>query len=290
MTRRRTSLLWMLAFVALWAIIEAMAAHAHRRYSPYQVVWTRYGVHLLLMLAIWGWRQPANNLWRTRRPLLQLGRSLLMLGMPASWVMALGHGVDHDTLMAIFWVSPLLIVVLSALLLQEHPPLTLWIASAAACVGAELLSPPGPLPQAHLLVFPLGMAATFSLYVVMTRWLRDDGTRVNLFYTALGVFLALTPLMPRVWVTPEFHDLLLMVAIGLLGWLALFALDKFASSVPVSLGAPLTSLQLPIALAFSLSLGRHLAHWTELAGLVVVAGAAAGAWLLAPHLTLREAA
>ena len=85
MSPRRRAMLLMLGFVTLWALIEAMAAHVLRRYSPYQVVWTRYAVHLLLMLLVWGWRQPAT-LWRTGRPVFQLARSLLMLGMPASWI------------------------------------------------------------------------------------------------------------------------------------------------------------------------------------------------------------
>ncbi|MGQ3076253.1 MAG: hypothetical protein ACT7A5_34725, partial [Ferrovibrionaceae bacterium] len=64
MTANRRAILLMLAFVLLWAGIEAMAANVLRHYSPYQVVWTRYAVHLALMLALWGWREPAS-LWQT---------------------------------------------------------------------------------------------------------------------------------------------------------------------------------------------------------------------------------
>jgi hypothetical protein len=52
-------MLWMIAFAALWAFGEAAVASRLRHpYSPYQVVWARYGSHLAIMLAIWGWRDP----------------------------------------------------------------------------------------------------------------------------------------------------------------------------------------------------------------------------------------
>jgi drug/metabolite transporter (DMT)-like permease len=41
-------MLLMLAFVSLWAAIEAMAAHVPQHDSPDQVVWTRAAVHLAL--------------------------------------------------------------------------------------------------------------------------------------------------------------------------------------------------------------------------------------------------
>jgi drug/metabolite transporter (DMT)-like permease len=242
MTLTRRSLLLMVAFVALWAAVEAAAGHLHHAYSPYQVVWTRYAVHLTLMLAVWGLSEPIS-LVRTGRPVFQIARSLLMLGMPCSLIIALSHGVDQGTVLAIFWLSPLLIFAFAKILLGERASLALWLAAACASAGAILLVGPGSLPAPLLLIFPAGMAITFSLYVVMTRSLRSERTRANLFYTALGVFLALCPVMPRLWVTPTVHDLLVLVTIGVVGFAALWALDRTAADAPVSASAPLTALQ-----------------------------------------------
>ena len=154
MTGARRSMLLMVAFVALWAALEALAAKVGAHYSPYQVVWTRYAVHLLFMLALWGWREPAT-LWRTRRPGFQLTRSMLMLGMPASWVFAMNAGVASGTLMSIFWLSPLLILAFARIFLGERAPASLWLICGIACVGALMLTLPGSLPSAPLLVFPL---------------------------------------------------------------------------------------------------------------------------------------
>jgi hypothetical protein len=82
----------------------------------------------------------------------------------------------------------------------------------------------------------LTSAASFSLYVVMTRMLRGESLRANLFYTALGVFAVLSLFMPTVWVTPTSHDARVMVLIGALGLVALLALDRMSETCALHLG------------------------------------------------------
>src|ERR1051325_11973982 len=69
-------------------------------------------------LAIWGGSNP-SLLWRTRRPVFQVARSLLMLGMPVCFILALGQGSPVETVLAVFWLSPLLIVALARAFLGE---------------------------------------------------------------------------------------------------------------------------------------------------------------------------
>ena len=287
MTGARRSMLLMVAFVALWAALKALAAKVRAHYSPYQVVWTRYAVHQLFMLALWGWREPAT-LWRTRRPGFQLARSMLMLGMPASWVFAMNAGVA-STLMSILWLSPLLILAFAGVFLGERAPASVWLICGIACVGALMLTVPGPLPSAPLLVFPLGMAVTFSLYVVMTQSLRSETTRANLFYTALGVFVVLTPFMPRIWFTPSLHDMMVLGGVGLLGYLALCALDRLAAAARVSVAAPLGCLQLVFTVVIAWGFGDHRHAPLALIGLLLIAGTALYVWASAPRLIVEAA-
>ncbi|MEW6704982.1 MAG: DMT family transporter [Pseudomonadota bacterium] len=284
MSTGRVSMLWMVAFAAVWALVEAIAAEVLRSYSPYQVVWTRYAVHVGLMLALWGWREPAS-LWHTRRPLYQFARSMLMLGMPASWIIGLQHGLSFSTQTAVFWISPLLILALASLVLGERAPLRHWLAAAVACAGAVLISHPSEPGSLQLLVFPLAMALTFSLYIVMTRSLRSETTRANLFYSALGVLLALSPFIPSIWITPSPQHLLVMAAIGVLGFVALYAVDRMAASAPVSVSAPLACLQLGFTLIVARTLGHGHADRLALAGLALVAGAALYVWYRDPAVS-----
>lgn len=271
MSAERRAYLLVVAFVALWAVVETIAHHVVFRYSPFQVVWTRYAVHLLLMLAIWA-RTPAA-LWRTRRPGYQLGRSLLMLVMPGSWALAMAGGTPGNVIMALFWVSPVMVLLLAAWLLGERPGALSWAATIAGYAGVLLTFRP-PLPAGSQLLLPLLMGLSFSLYVVLTRPLRFEATRVNLFYSALGVFLVLTPLMPRVWQAPPLHDVAIFIVIGVLGYLALWCVDRFAALAPVSLTAPVLYLHIGFLTLASLGgVGR-----SALLGAVAVALIAAVVW------------
>ena len=61
----------------------------------------------------------AVALVRTRRPVFHLARSMLMLGMPASWVIGMQAGLPGGVVMTGFWISPLLILT-SALHLMHY--------------------------------------------------------------------------------------------------------------------------------------------------------------------------
>ena len=263
-----------IAFVVGWTVVELIAAGVLARVSPFQVVWTRYVVHLVLMLLVFGWRRPAR-LWRSRRPAYQLLRSLLMVGMPASWIFAMQAGVDAGLLMAIFWLSPLIVLALARIMLAEVAPAGVWIAALIGWAGAFLVLGHNALPAAPmLLLLPLAMAACFSLYVVMTRSLRDEETRANLFYSAGGVALFLTPFMPAVWATPAAGDLLVMSAVGVLGFLSLLALDRMAAAAPVSRTAPMLYLQVPTTIVLLLGSGDGAITWRIAAGLLLIVFAA----------------
>ena len=228
----RHGLMLTTAFVALWAAEEALTGLLMARYGLDQIVWMRFMWHLLLLYVLFGRREP-SLLWRTRRPLFQLARAAMMVGMPACWVMGVHRGLSPATLMSVFWLSPLMILALARLFLGERASVQVWLAALVACGGVFALTGPHSVPRPLLLVFPLGMALCFSAYVVMTRSLHTERTRTNLFYTALGVFLALSPAMPGLWITPGARDLAVMVAVGLLGLAALWALDRSVAAAPV---------------------------------------------------------
>ena len=288
MSPGRRSMLLMMAFVVVWTVVELIAAGVLARFSPYQVVWTRYVVHLLVMVLIFGWHKP-QRLWRTGRPTYQFARSMMMVGMPASWIVATQAGVDSATIMTIFWISPLLILALARVLLGEVAHPLIWILSLVGWGSAYLVFGGGRLAYAPaLLLLPLGMALSFSLYVVMTRSLRSETTVANLFYSALGVALVLTPFMPGVWIIPTAQDLLIMVAVGVLGLLTLLALDRMAAAAPVSRAAPLVYLQIPIAVACHAGLSHQFPGRRIGLGVSLILVCALFVWLRESRLTVQD--
>jgi drug/metabolite transporter (DMT)-like permease len=255
MNATRRGMLFMIAFALLWALVEAFAGLLSRAYSPYQVVWARYGSHLAIMLAIWGWRDPLV-LVRTGRPALQIARSLLMLVMPSAWILSLQRGMAPNNVLAIFGVAPLIMCALGAILLNERPTRGIWVSAAVVSAGAMFCLSLHGLPSLTAVAGALTSAGSFSLYVVMTRMLGGERLRANLFYTALGVFAALSLFVPKFWITPTPHDALVMVLIGALGLLALLALDRAAQTAPVSSGGAMVDTRL-LVLIGGIAVGHH---------------------------------
>lgn len=286
MSPARRSACFALLFAALWALVELLAGGVLRAYSPYQVVFTRYAVHLALASALWGWRGPAG-LVHTGRPVFQIARSLLMLAMPASWVMATEGGVPLETTLAVFWLSPVLVLAFSRAVTGERNPPRAWALAAAASAGAMALQRPHTLPPPGALAYPLGMAASFSLYVAMTRALRTEPLRANLVHTALWVAAPLSVAMPRLWISPTLPDLGAMIGVGLLGFACLWALDRAAASAPLATSAPFLALQAPLALGLATLGGAESPGPRRALAVALVVTAAAWAWRRepAPYVT-----
>lgn len=269
---RRRAIVLLAGFAFAWVLVEeVVGARLQGHYPLMQVVWCRYAAHLVVLLALRGWRRP-SRLWRTRRPVYQLARSMMMLVMPLSFAMAVQGGTPPGTVWAVFWIAPLLILAFARWMLGERASWQLWLGAAAgALAAAGMLVPSQPIAPQQLLL-PGAMALSFAVYVVMTRSLRSEPVQANLFYTALGVFIALTPFMPGTWVMPSARDALVLFAIGLVGLVALLALDRSAAVAPVSGAAPALYLHLPCVAAVALVMeGQRPTLRTVAAGLLIAA-------------------
>lgn len=274
------AMLLMVVFVLAWALLEGVVgAQLQHHYSLMQVVWWRYAAHLALMLLVWGWRQP-SRLWRTNRAVFHLSRSVCMLVMPLSFAMAMAAGEGVHMVWALFWLAPLMILALAAWWLREQVPPLAWLTVAGGLLAAFVMFDP-KFPRSPAMFFwPLLMASSFALYVAMTRSLRDEPVLTNLFYTALGVFVLLSLTMPWLFTMPTPHDALVLTAIGVVGFGALWALDRACEATHLFRTTPVLYLHLAgMVVIESLWRGTGLSR-RELLAMGVIALVVAVAWML----------
>lgn len=277
MKHDRPDVRYALVFGALWAAEEALTGLLLPRYGLGQVVWMRFVFHLLLVLLIWG-RTDLGSLVRTRRPVLHLARAMVLVAMPACWALGMRRGLPAATLMSVFWLAPLLILAMARLTLRERIAPKVWVVTALASIGVFVMTGPHRLPEATLLVYPMGMALSFSVFLVLTRVLRDDPEPVGLMYLGLGVCVLLAPVLPGSWTTPRPFDLLVTGAIALAGIGALLAMGRLVSGSRLSRSAPMAYLQIPFAMGLGWWLGREAPGWHGGAGLAVVLLSVLLAW------------
>ena len=264
-------------FSLIWAVVERVAPAAGL--AGEQIVWMRYGVHLIALTLICVWRGGFAFV-KTRHAGLQVIRSLCMLGMPMLFLMALRR-MHPNTALAILWIMPLALAVGGAR--GTRAPLKNRIAVSIAFAGVMIiLDPPAPSLGLHTLVFPAGAACCFCAYLLLTRHLSGEPEKVQLFYTGFWVFIALSFRAPGFWQRPTTEGLAIAVFIGVAGLAALWSVD-----LALKLGSPVTFaaafyLQ-PVFAAVVDALASHSYPPARvLAGMLVVCAGIAAEVLVAP--------
>jgi drug/metabolite transporter (DMT)-like permease len=228
-------------FTLAWALVEIIGS-ATGGVSAYQVVWTRYGVHLAFMALVFGPRRKLALL-RTKKLPSQIFASLLMLGMPLCFIWELQRMPVQDA-SVVFWIAPAMIVVMSMVMGRKYGGMGTVVATVIGLLGAVLICDPdaGVLRRGALL--GVGMAVCFSLYVIVVKSMSGEALLTKLFHTALWVFIALSLGLPYFWKTPTVRGTGAMIVIGLLGWIGLLSLDLAIEVMPVGILAPVLYTQL----------------------------------------------
>jgi drug/metabolite transporter (DMT)-like permease len=227
-------------FTLTWEVMERVATAAG--VTVYQVVWTRYAIHLAFLAIVFG---PRHGLGLVRSSLLpqQIFRSLLMLGMPLCFIWGVQRMPFQD-LLGVFWTAPILVIVIATMTGDHSGGMLTLAAAVIGFIGALLICKPGAGVFHPAALLALGMAACLAAYPIVSRGMRHEPELVKLFHTALWVFIPLSCVMPFFWQTPTMRGFMAMSAVGVLGCGGLYALDRSVEIAPPALIAPVLYTQL----------------------------------------------
>ncbi|WP_425403278.1 DMT family transporter [Hwanghaeella sp.] len=238
----------MMAAVLFIAGQEAIAKHLTQEGLPLsQVIWARYASHLLLML-LFLLPRDGLSVFRSTRPVAQVGRSMLLLIDTILYFLALTF-LSLVEVTAIVFVAPIMVVLLAKPLLGETLTARRLIAALVGFVGVLIIVRPGfdGLSWPALLV--IGSAICIALFSLATRRMRSvDPSRVTMLYTALVGTVAASCWVPFEWVAPSLEHWALMIAIGVLGGTGHGLLIVAHQDAPASTIAPFMYIQILWAL------------------------------------------
>lgn len=270
-------IVFMLVGVAMFGTGEAVVKTLAQRYDVIQVVWARYTFHGLLFLAIFA-RSGIINQIRTPRPMLQVGRSILLLTATLLFFTALRFLQLADAV-AINFVAPLLVTVFSVPFLGEKVGVRRWSAIGVGFVGALIIIRPGVGTMNWAAVLPLGTALCYSLYQIMTRIAsRTDDARTNLFWTSAVAILVMSGAAPFVWITPNAFDWALMVSTGLLFGLGHYLIIRGLEITPASVLSPFSYTQIVWVTIMGYLVFDHLPDQFTVAGATLVIASGLYVW------------
>jgi drug/metabolite transporter (DMT)-like permease len=229
----RLGVLLMIGGTMLFTTGEAIVKHLARDYEITQIVWARYTFHTLFTL-IFLLRTGVLRQARTRRPWLHIARSALMLAATMLFFTALRYLPLADAV-AINFIMPALVTAFSIPILNEQVGIRRWIAILVGFAGVLVIIRPGMGVMHWAAVLPLGTAACYAFYQILTRIAsRTDDTNTSLFWTSAFGVVVTTAAVPFVWAAPDTAGWALMVGLGAvygLGhWLVIRALEVAAAS------------------------------------------------------------
>lgn len=262
----------MCAAVICFSLLDTSAKWLGGVMSPLQVVLARYVGSMAMVLLLFNpWSRP--GVLRTKRPWLQWGRSLLLLGSTALNFIALQYLQLAETV-SIMFATPLLVALVSGPLLGEWAGPRRLAAIGVGFLGVLIVTRPGfggMHPAAILSVFG---CICYAFYSLATRVLSaHDSSETTMIYSGLVGSLAMLPLLPWIWTTPTTPlPWLLMLATGVFGGFGHWLLILAHRLAPATVLAPFIYSQIIwMVLLGWLVFGQWPDRWTFIGGAVVVA-------------------
>lgn len=260
-------MLAMLCFAGMDAISKFLVAD----YPVGQMMWIRY-----ILVFFFAWfivrRQGLRNALKTRRPGLQIVRSLVAVVEGGMFVLAFRYLPLADT-HAIAATSPLIVIALGVVFLGERAGPARWLAVIAGFIGVMMIIRPGLRVLEWPVLLPLVGAAMWAGYQVMTRLAaRHDSPDTSLIWSVLVALVATTFVGPIDWRWPTAMAWVLMVIIAAMGAVAHYALIKALDYAEAGAVQPYSyTLLVWAALLGAVVFGDVPDGWTILGAAIVVA-------------------
>ena len=268
--------LYLLGGVFLFAWMDCTTKYLTALYPPPLVVAVRYVVHCALMVAVLA---PSRGMGfaSTNRTGLVLVRAA-SLAATSLFVTLAFRRMPVAEASAIIFVSPLLVMLLAGIVLQEKIGAPGWLGALAGFGGVLLIARPGSGLDGMGVAFALAAAVVTALYQLLSRLLASTETTVAmLFYTSLVGATVFGAMAPWFWVgaRPSAWQTVLFLSTGALGCVGHFLYTAAHRYAPASALAPLQYVQLLWACLFGWRVFGHVPDRLSLLGMGIVAAAGA---------------
>ena len=229
---------------ACFTVIDVSVKHLSERYPVPLLVWARWSVQALLMLALLGpklrWK-----LIRTSRPILQLARGALLIASSVCFFFGLSY-LPIAEATALNYMSPILVTLMAGWWLGERLTRPRWAFIVAGMIGMLLIVRPGSQVLAPAALFSLGAAFLYATFQILTRKLAGEDLMVLLMYPALVGTVVLSIPVPFLHDSTWYpiRDIIMFLGMGIMGFLGHLLFIRAFQLASASALAPFTYMQL----------------------------------------------
>jgi drug/metabolite transporter (DMT)-like permease len=239
------------------------------------LVWFRYIVHLLLVLAF---VLPTKGLGilRSKTPGLQCVRAIAMLSATLTFFTSLWY-LPQAEATAIIFISPLIMLAVAPWILKEPMRKTRWVAAGFGFIGILLvIRPSAGLPVAGV-VTGLLTACLFATQHLTTRLVAQDNPFTTMLWSAglgtLALACTLPFSLPSAWSTlanMEPWVWVVMLSTGFTGGVGHLLQIQAYRFAPASMLAPFIYLQMTVAATMGWLIWSHFPDATTWLGIAII--------------------
>lgn len=261
-------------------------------YALHQVILIRAFIGMALVLAVMAYSAAGLKQVRTRRIGAHALRvSIVMVSNITYFVgLSLMHLADA---VAVAFVAPLFVTLMSAVILREQVGPRRWAAVAVGLLGVVIMTRPGQgiIQPAAILV--LISAFCYASSHMMTRRMRDSESAMTLnFYVQCGFILVSTSFgliagdghlaqapgstwefLFRPWIMPPVADWWAFVATGMAVGIGGLMMSQAYRTTEAALVAPFEYIGMPMAIFWGLVVFHTVPDQTAWAGIALICGA-----------------
>ena len=259
-----------LASTVFLGVSDVTAKYLSATLPSIEIAWLRFLVFALIMVPAMVPGTPIYSL-KTRSLGLQLMRGAALLGSSLFFISGLRY-LPIAEASATGFVSPLFVTALSIIFLSERVGVRRWLATACGLIGVLIILRPGTSAFHPAAFFPIVSALAWASTLIMTRMMSGREHAVTtMTYSSIAGVAILSGLVPFVWVTPSWHDVLFGILIGVAStagqWIVVLAFRYADASVL----APFSYTQLLwVSILGFLVFGEVPDAWTIVGAAVIV--------------------
>ena len=257
---------------ACFTSMDVTVKYLSQRYPVPLLVWARYGIQALVMVAFLAPRVQWN-LVRTRHPTLMIARGIVLLMSSVCFFSALRY-LPLAEATALNYSTPILVTLAAGAFLHERITIPRWIFVVAGFVGMLLIVRPGSDVLGAPSLYALGAAMFYASFQILTRKLAGEDSMSLLFYPALCGGVLMTACLPLFDYHAHFPplDMALILGIGVVGTVGHFLFILAFKQASASSVTPFTYMQVVWSTLAGWVVFKAFPDAWALSGMVVIAG------------------
>ena len=254
-------------------VMDGLAKFLSADLPVLQITWARYFFTVAFTFPVMFFFYNKQLVW-SDKPKLQILRGLILLCANICFFYAISI-IPLAKALTLAFVAPLIVTAFSPMLLGEKVGFRRWTAVIIGFVGSLVVIRPGFLEINLASLAALGTGVMYGFYLIITRKLStSDNPLLTLLLTGLVGLVAVSGIIPFIWVNPSISQWSMMAGIGVfacIGHLFLILSLKYADASKL---APLGYTEIiPNVIIGFYFFGNFPDNWTFLGlAIIVISG------------------